>query len=176
MAEFIDEKTRNEVVTILQKLSDRVQLVFFTKKKQCPLCQKQQELLKAVASLSDRLELQVYDIEKKRTDAESYNIEKVPATAVIGKKDYGIRFYGLTGGHEFTSLIHAIMMVGTGGSGLHPELEKLIKRIDKPVHIEVMVTLTFVPIVLKRCTQHNSWQWRMTISRQIWLIARNFLM
>ncbi len=34
------------------------------------------------------------------------------------------------------------MMVGTDGSGLHPELEKLIKKIDKPVHIEVMVTLT----------------------------------
>jgi len=142
MAELMDKKTRKEVTHILKNLTKHVRLVYFTEGKECPLCQKQQELLKAVASLSDKLELQVYNIKKNREKARQYHIEVVPATVLVGKKDYGVRFLGLTGGHEFTSLIHAIVMVGSEKSGLHPELEKLIRKIDKPVHIEVMVTLT----------------------------------
>ncbi len=138
----MDEKIKKEVGQLLSNVSNNVRLIYFSREKGCPLCQKQREITEEVVSLSDRLDLQVYDIEKNRKEAERYRVDKVPATAVIGKKDYGLRFYGLTGGHEFTSLIHAIVMVGTGSSGLHPELEKLIKKIDKPVHIEVMVTLT----------------------------------
>ena len=138
----MDEKTRKEVTQILKNLTEHVRLVYFTGEKECRLCQKQHELLKAVASLSDKLELQVYNVKKNREEARQYHIELVPATVLVGKKDYGVRFLGLTGGHEFTSLIHAIVMVGSEKSGLHPELEKLIKKIDKPVHIEVMVTLT----------------------------------
>ncbi len=138
----MDEKIKKEVSQVLKNVSHNVRLTYFSKEKGCPLCKKQQEIIAEIVSLSRKLELQVYDIEENGKEAERYHIEKVPATAVIGKKDYGIRFYGLTGGHEFTSLINAIIMVGTDRSGLHPELEKLIKKIEQPVHIEVMVTLT----------------------------------
>jgi hypothetical protein len=52
--------------------------------------------------LSEKIELKVYDFVSDGEQAKSYRIERIPATAVTGEKDYGIRFYGLTAGYEFT--------------------------------------------------------------------------
>jgi alkyl hydroperoxide reductase subunit F len=60
----------------------------------------------------------------------------------MAEEDYGIRYYGLTVGYEFSSLIQTIFMVSTGETGLDPQLETLVKGIDKPAEIQVMVTLT----------------------------------
>ncbi len=143
MAKLMDEKTKKEVIKILNSLPASVTLVYFTQKeKECSLCLKQQQLLEEVVSLSDKLELVVHNFVKDKKAVEKFRIDKTPATAIVGKKDYGMRFFGLTGGHEFSSLLQAIMMVGTGKSGLHPELQKFVKKINKPVHIEVLTTLT----------------------------------
>jgi alkyl hydroperoxide reductase subunit F len=138
----IDDKTRTELQQILQNLVKRVKLVFFTQPNACPSCEQQLELLKEATSLSDKLELEVYDFVLHGDEARNFKIDKIPATAVIGKKDYGIRFYGLTVGYEFTSLLEAILMVSTERSGLDPQVEALVKSINEPVHLQVMVTLT----------------------------------
>ncbi|HVO36914.1 MAG TPA: FAD-dependent oxidoreductase [Candidatus Acidoferrum sp.] len=139
---MIDDKTRTELQQILQNLVKRVKLVFFTQPNACPSCEQQLELLKEATSLSDKLELEVYDFVLHGDEARNFKIDKIPATAVIGKKDYGIRFYGLTVGYEFTSLLEAILMVSTERSGLDPQVEALVKSINEPVHLQVMVTLT----------------------------------
>ncbi len=138
----MDEKTKMELQQILKGLVSPVKLLFFTQKNACPTCTQQQELLEELASLSNRLELKVYDFVLNGDEVTSYRIDKIPATTVVGKKNYGIRFYGLTAGYEFTSLIEAIVMVSTGQSGLHPELEKLVADIKEQVHMQVFVTLT----------------------------------
>jgi len=55
-------------------------------------------------------------------------------------KDYGIHFYGIPAGYEFTSLIHDIMMVGSGDSGLSAETRQWTTGLVKPVHLQVFVT------------------------------------
>jgi alkyl hydroperoxide reductase subunit F len=143
MAKFMDEKTRTEVQRILKEAVSRpVRLVFFGQRHACGACAEQQELLQIIASLSDRISLEIRDFEKDARTAAEMRIDKIPATAVIGERDFGIRFYGLTGGYEFTSLLEAIVMVGSGRSGLEAELEALARLLRRPVHLEVMVTLT----------------------------------
>ncbi|MGD0979209.1 MAG: FAD-dependent oxidoreductase [Candidatus Bathyarchaeia archaeon] len=142
MSKVIDEKTKAQLQEILNNLISSVRLVFFTQENACPACEQQLELLKDLSSLSSKLELTVYDFVLHGDEAISYKIDKIPATAVIGKRDYGIRFYGLTAGYEFSSLIQAILMVSTGSSGLDPQLEELVKSIKEQVHLQVMVTLT----------------------------------
>ncbi|MGA2309960.1 MAG: FAD-dependent oxidoreductase [Candidatus Bathyarchaeia archaeon] len=142
MSKVIDEETKAQLQEILNNLISPVRLVFFTQKNACPACEQQLELLKDLSSLSSKLELTVYDFVLHGDEAMSYKIDKIPATAVIGKRDYGIRFYGLTAGYEFSSLIQAILMVSTGSSGLDPQLEELVKSIKEQVHLQVMVTLT----------------------------------
>jgi thioredoxin-disulfide reductase len=142
MSKLMDEETRVELQRILGKLSSPVKLSFFTQKNACPTCIQQQNLLEELVSFSDKLELEIYDFVSDIDEVRNYGIDKIPATAVTGEKDYRIRFYGLTAGYEFTSLLEAIIMVSMGQSGLDPELEVFVRNIREPVHIQVMVTLT----------------------------------
>lgn len=141
MADMMNAETRRELKLVLENLKNPVRLVFFKEKGSCPTCARQEELLREVCALSGRLKLETHDLVLDGDTARNYRIDKAPATAVLGERDYGIRFYGLTAGHEFTSLLEAILLISGGRSGLPPELAELVMKIDKPVHLEVMVTL-----------------------------------
>ncbi|MGC9323928.1 MAG: protein disulfide oxidoreductase [Desulfomonilia bacterium] len=142
MSKIIDDTTKKEVLSVFTRLTRPVELIFFTQKNACPACREQERLLGEVAVLSDTITLSVKDLLDDAELVEKYGISKVPATVITAEKDYGIRFYGLTSGYEFGSLLESIVMVSTGSSGLSPEIEKLLQLIDEPVHLEVMVTLT----------------------------------
>jgi alkyl hydroperoxide reductase subunit F len=142
MSQLMDEKVRTQIRAIFAQLAAPVKLVFFTQEHACGPCREQQELLEDVAALSDKLSLEVHDLVTDAELARQYGIDKVPATAVVGKEDHGIRFFGVTGGYEFASLLEDIQMASRGESGLGPELERLVRLIDQPVRLEVMVTLT----------------------------------
>ena len=142
MSKLMDEETAAKLESILSTLVSPVRLLFFTQENACPTCKQQHDILKEVVSLSNKLELEVYDFVLNGDEARNYGVDKIPATVVVGHRDYGIRFYGLTAGYEFTSLIEAVIMASTGRSGLDPQLESLVRKIREPVHIQVMVTLT----------------------------------
>jgi alkyl hydroperoxide reductase subunit F len=142
MPHLMDKKTRSELKPILKALVKPVKLIFFTQQSECSICGHQKQLLEELSGLSDKLELKVYDFILNGDDSTHYKIDKVPATAILGDKDYGIRFYGLTAGYEFTSLIEAIVMASTGHSGLEPEMEALVRSIKEPVHLKVFATTT----------------------------------
>jgi glutaredoxin-like protein len=57
-------------------------------------------------------------------------------------KDYGIRFYGIPSGYEFSSIIEDIMMVAEGESGLSAETKAWAAALESPVHLQVFVTPT----------------------------------
>jgi alkyl hydroperoxide reductase subunit F len=138
----IDDEKKVEIQRILSALVLPVKLLFFTQENACPACKQQQELLEELVTLSDKLELRMYDFVLHGDEAINYRIDKIPATAVVAEKDYRVRFYGVTAGYEFSSLLEAILMVSAGSSGLDPELEARVREIKEPVHIQVLVTLT----------------------------------
>ena len=142
MADLIDDKTKKELKRMLAPVQTSVNILYFTQENACPMCREQQKLLEDLVTTSDKLILKVYDFDKDSDQARKYRIDKIPATMVVSNKDYGIRFYGLTAGYEFSSLVGAILMIAEGQSHLSPELEKAINSIDEPIHIQVMVTLT----------------------------------
>ena len=137
-----DEKSKAELLKALEGLTGQVRIVHFTKKEGCPSCAAQVQLLRELSALSEKFSLEVHQIDDDKELAAHYRISKVPATLVMGRKDNGIRFYGITLGYEFPSLLSAIMMASTGRSGLEPEMEEMVKAIGKDVHIQVIVTLT----------------------------------
>jgi alkyl hydroperoxide reductase subunit F len=139
---LIDANTRRELRKILKNLVNAVKLLYFTQPDSSPSSIQQSQLLKEFASLSEKITLEVYDVTLDVSQAKSYGIERTPATAVLGKSDYGIRFYGLTAGHEFTSFVESILIVSTEVSGLDPQLEKIVEEIKESTHIKVFVTLT----------------------------------
>ncbi|MDI6795863.1 MAG: FAD-dependent oxidoreductase [Desulfatibacillaceae bacterium] len=142
MEPFLDSDTKHQVEHALSHLENPVKIIFFSGKQSCPDCAPQEQLLREFAALSPNLTLIVRDIEKHADAAKKLNIDKAPATAVVSEKDYGLRFYGLTSGHEFQSLLEAVIRVSTASTGLDKDLLTLVGLLDEPLHIEVMVTLT----------------------------------
>ncbi len=142
MPELMDEETRAELEQILSQMDQPVTLALFTDPAECPTCETQRQVLESVTALSDKLELRVFDAQENRAEAEQYGIDKFPATVPLGEQDYGIRFFGITGGEEFRSFLQTVMMISTEVSGLPPELEALVRNIHEPVHVQVFVTLT----------------------------------
>lgn len=125
-----------------KKLKDEVKITLFTQKLECQYCDQTHKLLQEVTGLSDKLSLQVFNYTVDKEKTQEYGVDKIPATIVDGAKDYGIRFYGIPSGYEFTSLLEAISIVSQGDSGLSPDSKRRIKTVDKPVHIQVFITPT----------------------------------
>ena len=124
------------------KLKDEVRLVMFTQETECPRCKDARELMQEIAGLSSKIKLEIYDFVEDNGKAKEYKIDKVPAIALIGKKDYGMRYYGVPLGYEFKAFVDSIVNISNGATNLTEETKKKLGSISKPVHIQVFVTLT----------------------------------
>ncbi len=140
---LLSEQDAKTVREHLEKnLADPVTLLYFTQTIACQFCRETQQVLEEVAALSDKVSLEVYNFVNDKETADKYGIDKIPATVVMGAKDYGVRFYGIPSGYEFTSLIEAIVSVSTGETGLSAESLEVLARLTEPVHLQVFVTPT----------------------------------
>ena len=140
---FVNDHIKLLLREIFEKeLRDEVRLVFFTQDIECEFCEEAREFLQELASLSKKIKVEVYDFMKDNDKAKEYGIDKVPAIAMIGSKDYGIRFYGLPSGYEFPVFIDDIVDISKGNSRLSEKAKVFLKSIDKPLHIQVFVTPT----------------------------------
>jgi len=138
-----DDESKLEIVEALGEMKEPVTLLLFVETgEHCEACETQQALLEMLADLSDQLALEVHDLDEDTEVAAQYGVDLAPATVPLGALDHGIRFYGLTAGQEFSSLLHAVLMISHGSSGLDPGLDHLVEAIDVPVDLKVFVTLT----------------------------------
>jgi len=126
-----------------QNMKDPVRIIVFTQEMECQFCKETRELAQEVASLvPDKINVEIYDFVKDMEKAKEYGIDKVPAIAIVGTKDYGIRYYGIPYGYEFNPFIDNIINISKGTTNLSEETKTRLKSLDKPVHIQVFVTLT----------------------------------
>ncbi len=139
---LLNAQIRKDVQAALADVQQPVMFKIFTQEIECQYCKETRELVEEVASLSDKLSVEVYDFVKDAAIAESLGVDKVPAVAVVGKKDYGIRMFGIPSGYEFGSLIESIKLVSEGESGLSAETKKQVAKLTKPVKIQVFITPT----------------------------------
>ena len=141
---MLREEDKRQIQARLTGMTDSVRLLFFTQKVAgtCQYCEETERLLKEVSDLSDKLELKVLNFVTNTDEKKAYGIDKIPATVTEGKRDYGIRFYGIPTGYEFAIFLEMILRVSVGESGLPANLKKSIKEVSKPVHIQVFVTPT----------------------------------
>ncbi|MEM3616597.1 MAG: thioredoxin family protein [Candidatus Bathyarchaeia archaeon] len=124
------------------KLQNPVRLVAFTQEYECPFCGQTRRLVEELADLSDKIRVEVYDFVADVDKARAYGVDKIPAVAIVGEKDFGVRFYGLPYGYEFGTLLEGIIAVSRGRSDISEDVREKLKGIKVPVHIQVFVTLT----------------------------------
>jgi glutaredoxin-like protein len=86
----------------------------------------------------------ILDAEK----AKQYEIDRVPAVALVGQDDAGaerdskIRFLGAPSGYEFMSLIQAILLVGGRPSILSEASLQRVAEVTTPTKVHVFTTPT----------------------------------
>jgi glutaredoxin-like protein len=139
---LLNAQIRKDVQAALADVHEPVVFKIFTQEIECQYCKETRELVQEVAELSDKLSVEIYDFVKDAAIAESLGVDKVPAVAIVGKKDYGIRMFGIPSGYEFGSLIESIKLVSEGESGLSAETKRQVAKLTKPVKIQVFITPT----------------------------------
>ncbi len=146
------EKLLNQDITaqvkeVFNQLKQPVEVLFFGRKEGCDYCDDTLQLVQEIVDLSDTLGLQVYDLDEDASLAEQYHVDKTPGFVLAGKDgdqltDYGIRYAGIPSGHEFSSLIHDLVLVSSRDSGLDQKTRDFLQDLKEPVLLQVFVTPT----------------------------------
>ena len=137
---LLNDETREQVKERFRELKDAVELIVFTQQSGCQYCGDNQKLAEEIAELSNKISVKVFDFQTDKEQVDKYGIGKVPATAIIGKNDYGIRAYGIPAGYDFVSLIESIQLVSTGETQLTSQENEYLNNIKKDAHLQVFVS------------------------------------
>jgi glutaredoxin-like protein len=125
-----------------EKLEHPVKILVFTQEVECRFCSDTRELVQELATLNDKITVEVYDFVADAQKAKEYRVDKIPALAILGEKDYGVRIYGIPYGYELQTLIEAVITVSKGKTDLTDKTKQILAEVKTPVHIQVFVSLT----------------------------------
>jgi len=132
-----------------EKLENPVKILMFTQEVECQFCAQTRQLINELAALNGKIKVEILDFLANSDKAKEHGVDKVPATIIMGEKDYGIKFYGLPFGYELQTLLEGIINVSRGRTDISKETKKKLREIKTPIHIQVFVTLTcpYCPVV-----------------------------
>lgn len=139
---FDEEMTGKVTLLHFTQEPGRLVLPDSLKGQDCLFCRETKQLLEEVSSLSEKIELQVFDFSADKDKAAEFGIDKIPALVIMGERDLGIRFYGIPSGYEYTSLVEAIVDVSRGQTSLSDKTKETLRALDKDIHLQVFVTPT----------------------------------
>jgi glutaredoxin-like protein len=145
MPKIITPEIEQQVRQIFYQMRGPVEILFFTSSDEsCEFCDATRGLLEELVALSDKLSLKVYDIVESAELATKYHVDKTPGIALTNEQglDYGIRISGIPAGHEFTSLIHSLVLVSRRESGLSDKTREFLRLLERPLFLQVFVTPT----------------------------------
>jgi alkyl hydroperoxide reductase subunit AhpF len=126
-----------------QRIQGPVKLVVFSQELVAgDLCRQNEQLVREVAELDDRISVEVLNPAIDRERAEGYGIDQVPAIVVEGARDYGIRFLGIPSGYEFSNLIDSIIVASSGDAQLSEATKTSLAGLTGDVQIKVFSTPT----------------------------------
>lgn len=152
---FEEDLEKRVTLVLFSQEPRRLVIPDFLKGQECHFCKETRQLVEEINSLSDKIDLEIYDFEGDKDKASSYGVDKIPAIAVLGEKDFGIRFYGIPSGYEYTSLIEAIVDVSKGKTGLSQKTKEALKGLSRDIRIQVFVTPTcpYCPLAVRLAHQ-----------------------
>jgi alkyl hydroperoxide reductase subunit AhpF len=127
---ILTERDRTAVQGELAKLAGPVKLIVFSSQ------------LGASEECSDQVTVEILNLHLDRERAAAYGVDRVPAIVVEGARDYGIRFFGIPMGYEFTNLIDSMITASSGTPTLSAETLERLAGLKERIHIQVFSTPT----------------------------------
>lgn len=145
--QLLNDDIKSQIKEVFKELRSPVEILFFGQRENCVYCEDTRQLVEEVVALSDKLSLSIYDMDDQPEIASQYRVDKTPGLVIAGREgdqviDFGVRYAGIPSGHEFSSLIHDLVLVSGRDSGLSNEAREFLQGLEKPVHLQVFVTPT----------------------------------
>ena len=127
---MLDQALKNQLAAYLQRVTQPFELVASLDDSQTS--REMQNLLETIAGLSDHITLRTDGQDGRRP---SFALQRLGS-------DSQLRFAGLPLGHEFTSLVLALLWTGGHPPKVEPELIEQIKALDGDFAFEVYMSLS----------------------------------
>ena len=93
------------------------------------------DFLEGIAGVSELIRFEERDLEGSLRGPMSFYLE-------VGGQPTGIRFSGIPSGHEFNSLILAILQCGGGDLKLGEDVERVVKAVDQDLSFTTFISLS----------------------------------
>lgn len=163
MAMIPDQDREFLRVRFLEELVDPVMLTLFTKQPgameepglECEFCRETEQLLVELSELSTKINIDIREYSPDDEMVKELGIDKLPAIILSSGDVRGVRYYGIPGGFEFSSLVADISDLSRNQTSLSQEVKDKIRSIDEDIHIQVFVTPTcpYCPSVVRMAHQ-----------------------
>ena len=116
----------------------------------CRYCPQTLRLMEELTALSPKLQLETIDFHAQPQRAQDNGVSRIPAIVIDSapppspdsakKPGPSLKFYGLPLGYQLPALIDAIKSLSRGATRLSPNTRRQLRRINRPVHLQVFVT------------------------------------
>jgi alkyl hydroperoxide reductase subunit F len=127
---MLDEALKTQLKSYLEKLTQPIELVATLD--DSAKSRELDELLQEIAALSDKIGLRRDDTEARKP---SFAINRIGT-------DIGVRFAGIPMGHEFTSLVLALLQVGGHPSKTAADVIEQVRNLDGEYRFETYFSLS----------------------------------
>ncbi len=130
----------NQLKKTFASLPNEIPLILFSQKgKEDVFVDACRQVVRAFRALTDKITLKEYTLDHQL--AAKYNVESSP-TLLINPEHYNIRWLGAPMGEEGRSFLEAMLLMGTGKSGLSEQSQKVVTQINEPRHLKIFVSPT----------------------------------
>lgn len=119
-----------------------IRLVVFTQTFGCDTCYEARQTADQISSLSERISVEEHNLLLDKDEVAEYQVDQVPAIAVVSEEDVGIRYYGVPAGFEVESLVSAIEIVAGLAPAVSASTQSALDELDRDLRICVFVTPT----------------------------------
>jgi hypothetical protein len=138
---MLGEKDKAYVRKTLAGMKGEVRLTLFSRDGgTCKYCGEVEGMLLDIAAVAPQVKVEVLSLKKDAARAKELGIDKVPGIALLGKKDYNLRYFGLPSGYDFTPFVETLRALGDDAPGVSRETAAALAKLTKPVQLSVFVT------------------------------------
>ena len=125
------------------RLVEKVGILLFTSKRGCPCCTQTKQLLGEIASLTDKIRLEVLDETRRARRAHELEVDRAPTTVLVAANGARLYYVGMPAGRQLGSLIEDVVDAPAVGARWMRDQGRSSTRGSETV-IKVFVT-TFCP-------------------------------
>lgn len=118
-------------------LRNNVKLVFFTQETDCAHCNLARRVFERIASIDGKVEFETHNFATHDQRIGDYGVFAVPALAVIGAEDYGIRYYGYPRGIEIDAFLDDVVYISRGENVLPVAVIEKLRRLKDKTNLKV---------------------------------------